>query len=371
MRIIAEREKIVAALDFVTGYADRRGNIPILECAKFTCGNDRVSVEATDLDKGARDTFDAHVDGEGCFCLDAALLLKAIKSTDATEIQIDAGDKEAQVRIGGKLKLKLSVLPAIDFPAMAFLNEETTCNFTLDANVFERHAKEIAFAISTEQARPSICGTHWSLHEGNLDLCATTGANLSLLSIPAPLKEMSPVIVPTTPLPEWEGEVQISVNENFIRFSSGRQIVGTKLIEGSYPDYRRILVDNPVRVSFDREDLQKSLGRMKLVSSKASPTVLIVGREGRATLSVSVGGQEVTDEIAYEGEDFQTTIVQSVIAPVIASFGCETIELRWLDHKTPISVHDPRDDSRLALVSPYSDVRILPYITSASAREAA
>lgn len=367
MKIIAEREKILSALEFVSKYADAKSRISILECVLFDAGERGVSVTGTDLDKGAIDSFEAHVDRTGAVCLNGTLLVKAIKSTDASEVQIDAGEKEAAIQIGGKLRLKLPILPDRDFPDLAFLTKETECNFTVDAGLLERHAKEVAFAESREtRARQSLLGTFWNIDHGTLDLCATDSKMLSVLSVPAPDKNIPSVIVPSLALPEWKDEISVSVSENFIRFSCGKQVVGSKLVEGTYPPYRRVIPDNPTKLLFDRDELASAIARMNIVGT---PNILFVGRDGKAVLSAIREGREITDEIAFDGDDFQICLAHPIIAPVVSSFHCETIEWRWADHTTSITIHNPHDDSRIAVAFPYSDARILQYITTA--REAA
>lgn len=366
MKFIAEREKIVAALDFVSKYADTKSRIPVLECINFCADEHGVSVTATDLDRGAIDRFAAHIDQPGTTVLNGALLAKAVKSTDASEVLVDVDGEEARVQIGGKLRLKLPVFSADDFPDLAILSKEAGCNFTVDAGLLKRHAKEVEFAESKEtRARQYLCGTRWALHNDLLDLCATDGVYFSLLSVPAPDRQMPAVTVPPIALPEWGGDVGISIDKAFIRFSCGHQTVATKLVEGNYPNYRSILPDNPARLLFDRAELSASLARMALVDSKYSPTVLFVGRDGRLSLSAISDGREINDEVAFDGDDFQISFVLSKIAPTISSFACETLEWRWADHATPVTIHDPRDDSRIACAMPYRDARVLPFISSA------
>lgn len=365
MKIIAEREKIVTALKFVSKYADAKSKILVLECVKFSADQNGVTVTATDLDKAATDLFGAHIDRPGSAVLNGALLAKAIDSTDASEVLIDVGEREAAIQIGNKLRLKLPVFPAGDFPDLAILTKGACSNFTIDASLLRRHASEVAFAESKEtRARQYLCGTRWAIHRGLLDLCATDGVYFSLLSVPAPDKQMPPVTVPPISLPDWVGSVDVSVDKAFARFTCGHQVVATKLVEGNYPDYRRALPENSVKLLFDRTELSSALARVALIDSHRSPTVLFVGRDGKLSLSAVSDGREINDEISFDGEDFQISFVLTRIAPTVSSFSCETIEWRWADHATPITIHDPRDDSRIACALPYRDARLSPFVAA-------
>lgn len=366
MKFMAEKERIEAALEFVSRYADARSRIPILETVKFDAGERGVSITATNLDQGAITSFDAHTMAPGIGCLNGSLLLKAMRGTDAADVQIEAEDGEAKVQIGKRVQIKLPVLPPEDFPECGFLASDADSNFTINASLLARHAAEVAFAESKEtRTRLYLCGTYWALRDdGMLDLVATDGVRLSLLSAAVSSWQIPSIIVPPLALPKWEGEVFVSASQNFVRFTRGRDIVATKLVDGSFPDYRRAIPDNPVKLLFDRKELNASLSRMALVGT--SPIVMFVGREGKATISTASiqDSTAITDEIIYDGDDFQISFAHTVIASVIQSFGSEMIEWRYADHATPATFHDPKDDGRLAVAFPYRDARLIPYIAT-------
>lgn len=362
MRFIAEKDRLLSALSFVSKYAEISGPIPILNTMKFEAGPETVSVTATDLDKAATDRLPARVEEDGALCLPGHLLLKAIKSTSATEVQISADEKVASIQIGARTKMNLPVLPASDFPDLPFLAKGTECNFDISAEVLNRHRTEVAFAESRD-LRIDIwsTGTCWEIDGGRLVLAATNRKMLSQLSFPAPASNLPRVIIPSIELPAWIGEVGVSVSKSFARFSCGHQVIATKLIDMEFPDYKRIIPNNPTILRFDRAELLASVNRVSLVSPKA--VILLVGRDGKATLSACDEGREISDEVAYDGEDFQIAISHKLLAPVLGSFDCETIEFRYADHATAPTVHDPADDCRLAVLWPYNDARLTPYIS--------
>lgn len=364
MKFIAERERILTALLFVGRYAEANDRIPVLSMVRFEASENGVSVMATDCQKAASDSFIAHVDRRGSICMSGALLVKAIKSTDATEVMIDASANEASIHIGGRLKLKLPVLPAGDFIIPPSLTNDASRNFTISPGLLKRHAKEVAFAETGrgEKDRFYLQGTCWEAQGTHLRLCATDGKILSLVTLPAPSSDPFRIIVPRIDLPEWGDDITVSVSDLFIRFACGKQVAATQLVEGSFPEFLRAIPNNPVKLLFDREELSAAVGRMALVGQGRGVVILFVGRDGKATLSASVDGREITDDVAYEGDDFQVAIAHQYISSVLGSFGSENIEWRVADHSTPITLHDPRDESRIAVAFPYRDHRIAQYL---------
>lgn len=373
MKFIAERDTLLSALSFVGKYTDAGSHIPILSSVKFDAGERGVLVCANDLEQSALDSFSAHVERPGALCLQTDALVKIIKSTDASEVLIDADDRQTKIQIGGRTRLTLAVLPAKDFPANPALNDEAECNFTIPAELFSRHAKEVSFALAKDDTGGHWAkGTLWEIGNGLLNLVGTDRVVLSRITVPAPAGQMPRIIVPAFILPEWSGDVSVSVSSNFIRFSCGRQIVASKLIAEQFPDYQRILPDNPNRLIFDRTPLQAAVNRMGFLNSRdrGARIILFVGRDGKLSMSVEGDGQEMTDEIPYDGPNFQIALSQRYLSQILASFDCETIEWRFLGHDANITIHDPEDDSRIVVAFPYRDSRLLPFI-SEKAPEAA
>lgn len=363
MKVIAERSAILGALSFVANYIDPSDRIPILAMVRFNAGETGVTVTATDCEKAASDAFAAHIQTAGSTCLPGAMLAKAIRSTDAAEVQIDAGDKEAVIQIGGRLRMKLPVLPAKDFPDMPMLSADGDCQFTIPAEVLSRHKREVAFAEGKGNAARWQHGTLWESTGEALQLCALDSVVLSRITVPVRIQDMPRVTVPATALPNWEGEVQVAASESFMRFSCGRQSVATKLLDAPFPEYQQIIPTHTSALRFDRAELLAAFHRMAILPNKGGVSVLIVGRDGSASVMVrSYDGREISDSVPYEGDDFQIAMQQRAMASVLDSMDCEIVEIMIGDHMQNITVHDRRDDSRIMLIAPYRDSRLADYL---------
>ncbi|WP_404927131.1 DNA polymerase III subunit beta [Mesorhizobium sp. ORM16] len=362
MKFTAERETILAALTFVGKYAASDNKIPIIADVLIKAKGSQVYFVATDLEQAAADSCPAEVQEPGVLCLPASLLLKAIKSSSG-EVSLSADDRQATVTIG-KSKFKMPVLPAADFPEMPMLTKDGDCAFAVDGAVLTRIGKAVAFSAEQPNGRYFLIGVSWRVHEGQLEFCATDGKKLSLMSVDAPhaAAAMPSVIVPIIDTPSWSGPVNVDASEAFVRFQSGNQTLASKLIEGTYPDYHRLIPKNSTSIILDRQELLASLGRVALVADAKEHSILFVGRDGKVTLSSVTATGEAVDEIAYHGDDFQIAVVHHVAVPILSSFDCETIELRYADHQTGITIHDPNDASRVTFAMPYRDSRLAEFV---------
>jgi DNA polymerase-3 subunit beta len=354
VKIVAERETILPALSFVEKYAAANSKIPVLADILIGAKDGSVSLTATDLDQSATDTIQADVQESGAILLPARTLLSAVKSASGADVSISSDDRQAII-VCGRSRFKFPVLPAADFPPLPMLTSDAATTFTIDA--LDKIGNRVLFAAEPDKGRYFLAGVSWRLNGEKIEFVATDGKKFSLMSIPTPTeaRDMPSVIVPRFDAPAWEGEVQVSISDLFIRYRHGSQVVASKLIEATYPDYHRLIPKNEAPLLFDRAELLAALGRMAIIASTGEHSVLFVGRDGKATISARSGENEVTDEIAYNGDDFQIAIIHHVITPILNSFDCETIEWRYADHQAGVTIHDPNDDSRIAFAMPFRD----------------
>jgi DNA polymerase-3 subunit beta len=366
VKFIAERSAILSALSFVEKYAETNKNIPILTHVKLLADDKGVSLVSTDLDLAARDRFAAHVERQGSVCLPARILLDAIKgSPTATEVLIDDDGKSATVLVGSKSRFKLLSLPATDFPEPRSLEIDTSCSFKLDAAILPRIAKEVAFACDVPPAKyPSCVGVSWQARNGHIEFAATDTAKLSMLRVLCAGADSMPDIVvpPITLPPSWTGEVGVGITENFIRFSCGNQVVATSLIDAKYLDYRRIIPTHEKRQLFDRAELVAAIGRVCLIGDSGKPSILLVGRDGKCSISTIYAQGEAHDDVAFDGDDFVAAFAHRVLAPCLASLTGETVEFQYHDHAAIMVIADPKDEARLLLAFPWRDARVSQYV---------
>lgn len=362
MRFIAERDTILAAMTFAAKYAMAGDKIPVLSDVLFVADGPTVTVTSTDLDRTARDSFDADIKSAGSACLPATLLLKAIKSSSGTEVEIVALENVATVTIG-RSRFSFPTLAADDFPEMRMLTSDAPCNFEIAADVIHRIKKEVEFATSDDAARYHLSGVSWKIGGRNIEFCATDGHKLAMAAAPAPTgsANLPHVIVPCFDIPAWQGDVRVSVSDLFIRLTCGRQTVASKLVEGTFPDYHRIIPRYETRLLMDRQELLQAITRATINADGRGHSILFVGRDGKISVLSSTKFGDIADVVPYEGDDFQMALASGVSASVLNSFDCEMVELRINDHECPATVHDPKDEFRVAVAMPMRDQRLREY----------
>lgn len=283
----AEKSALLSALETARGAIERRITIPILANILFDRGEDEkhLRLRATDLDIEITVLFPAAVDETfTAFTVPALTLHSIVKSINGTEITVTPAPKQqhgmADIIVkSGRSRFRLPVLPASDFPALPTISTEP---FEIGAQPFRQALSEIAFAISTEETRYYLNGVFVHRRKDDIALVATDGHRLAVRVInsgTAPA-ELPPAIIPAktvglliSNLPET-GEVSLAISDSRIAVAYGNVLISSKLIDGTYPDYARIIPTAlPNSVLADRRQLADSVKRTGLVSSRKTHPV--------------------------------------------------------------------------------------------------
>ena len=363
MKFTCEKAAIRSAVSLVAKYADTRGHIPIIGHLLVKAEGDQVSVTATDLDKAATAIFPAKIEVEGSACIIADTVERATAQFTGSEFSLTVADDWATV-VSGKARLKSPTLPTTDFPTeLAMLNGEANCCFSLPADLLESVWKRVGFAIGKDLSRPYLQGVLAAREGDKLQFVATDGKQLSVLETSAPegVGILPEGCIPLIQFPDWKGDVEVQFGETFARFTASGVTIATKLLETGFPDFwRRAIPDNEKSLIFDREELAKCAARVSIniTGIRGSNSILMVGRDGVATLSTENKKGEVSDQIAYDGDDFEIAFTGSILRPALAALDCETLEFLCGDSGATGLFRKPNDDTHRIALWPYRDHRL-------------
>lgn len=270
------RGALLPALKAVNRAVEKRNTIPILGNVLITAENDHLMVTGTNLDLEVRAS--AVTPGLGTivpFTMPSGLLHDAVsKFSDGADVKFDGDEAHMNVS-AGRSRFRLQVLPASDFPEMSA--GEFTHHFTLAGSELANALSKVSFAISTEETRYYLNGIYLHRTDEHMALVATDGHRLALVKLAPPEGSdgMPGVIVPRAAvgllrhLVTGDGEISVSLSDRKIRFvTPGNVVITTKLIEGTYPDYERVIpARNDKSYTIERDALSAALGRVMTLSS--------------------------------------------------------------------------------------------------------
>ena len=360
MQLTIERAALLKALGHVQSVVERRNTIPILSNVLLSAGRDGVSFSATDLDMEIVDEAEATVNNQGQITAPAHTLYEIVrKLPDGADVELSyAGDDPRLSVSAGRSRFNLPVLPAGDFPVMS--SEGLSARYTVMKEDLVRLIDKTRFAVSTEETRYYLNGLY--LHtvvengEPKLRAVATDGHRLALAEMPAPEGAAgSPgVIVPRKTIDQvrrlldaGSGPVDIQVSAAKIRFEVGRASLTSKVIDGSFPDYVRVIPkDNQRLLLVDNGVFAQAVDRVSTISAEKSRSVKLAVDPGKITLTVRnmEAGQAVEElEVDYDDEGFEIGFNARYLLDVAGQITGEQAELRFADPASPTLVLDPAD----------------------------
>jgi DNA polymerase-3 subunit beta len=360
MQLTIERTALLKALGHVQSVVERRNTIPILSNVLLSAGRNGLSFAATDLDMEMMDETEAVVNVQGQITAPAHTLYEIVrKLPDGADVELRyAGDDPRLAVSAGRSRFNLPVLPAGDFPVMS--SEGLSVRYTLMKEDLARLIDKTRFAISTEETRYYLNGLY--LHvvsdggEAKLRAVATDGHRLALAEMAAPEGAAGGpgVIIPRKTidqvrrlLEDGSGPVEIHVSAAKIRFEFGRAALTSKVIDGSFPDYMRVIPrDNDRILLVDNGVLASAVDRVSTISAEKSRSVKLAVEPGRVVLTVRnmEAGQAVEEiEVDYHAETFEIGFNARYLMDVTGQIGGENAELRFADPASPTLVLDPTD----------------------------
>jgi DNA polymerase-3 subunit beta len=315
MRVTVERSALLRSLGHVHRVVERRSTIPILSNVLMRAEGAMIRLKATDLDLEVAESLPAEVGQRGSTTVPAYMLYDIVrKLPEGAQISLETTGDAAQMQLrSGRSRFMLQALPETDFPDITA--GEMSHKFSIGAANFKRLIDKTQFAISTEETRYYLNGIYFhAIESGGVSVIravATDGHRLARVETPAPqgAQGMPGIIVPRKAVNEIqkllegiEGEASLELSASKIRVSVGDVVLTSKLIDGTFPDYQRVIpAGNDKELVVERADFIAAVDRVSTISSERGRAVKLALVEGKLTLSVTnPDSGSATEEITVD-----------------------------------------------------------------------
>ena len=369
MKFSIERAQLLKAMAQAQSVVERRNTIPILANVLIEAEGSDVSFRATDLDIEVVDKVPAMVERAGATTVSATLLHEIVrKLPDGALINLSADSAAGRLTVtAGRSNFSLATLPKEDFPVMA--SSEYASNFTAKAPELRRLFDKSKFAISTEETRYYLNGVYMHVAESDggprLRCVATDGHRLARIDAPLPdgAADMPGVIVPRKTVGELrklldddEAEIAVSVSETKVRFATPVVTLTSKVIDGTFPDYTRVIPQgNTRRMEVDAADFAQAVDRVATVSSERSRAVKMQLDEDRVILSVNApdaGAAEEELAVAYADEKLEIGFNAKYLLEIANQVDRENAVFLFNSSGDPTLMREGDDESAVYVVMP-------------------
>ncbi len=369
MKLVIERAVLLKALAPIQSVVERRGTIPILANVKLDAAAGQLSLTATDMDIAIVERVKADIDTPGSTTVPAHMFYEIVrKLPDGSNIQLSLGGKDGKLAISaGQSKFSLAALPIDDFPVMA--EGDLAHSFAITPAECKALLEKTRFAISTEETRYYLNGVY--LHAANnqgaavLRAVATDGHRLARMEVGLPegAEQIPGVIIPRKTVGELyklveEGgeKVEISLSESKIRFAVGDAVLVSKLIDGTFPDYERVIpTGNDKVMEVDGKEFARAVDRVSVITSEKSRGIKLALSGSKITLSASSAEQGTASEelsVSYGADPVEIGFNSRYLLDMMGQVEGDTAQFVFADSNSPTIVRDPADVGALYVIMP-------------------
>ena len=369
MKVTVERAQLMKSLGHVHRVVERRNTIPILGNVLVKADKSRLSLKATDLDLEVIETLPAEVATAGSTTVPAHMFYDIVrKLPDGSQIVLEAtGDRAVLAIRAGRSRFTLQTLPESDYPDLAA--GEMTHAFALGAIDMKKLIDKTQFAISTEETRYYLNGIYLhaagSAKAATLRAVATDGHRLAQVDLPLPqgASGMTGVIVPRKTVGEVqrliednEASVSIELSQGKIRFTIGDVVLTSKLIDGTFPDYARVIPqNNDKELVVDKKDFEAAVDRVSTISSERGRAVKLALSAGKLVLSVTnpdSGSATEELEVEYAADALDIGFNSRYLLDIAAQLDGEAAILKLADPGSPTLIQDKESQNALYVLMP-------------------
>lgn len=369
MKFTIERSVLLKTLSHVQSIVEKRNTIPVLSNVKIEAMEDGISFKATDMDTEITEVVDAKTTETGATTAPAHMLYDIVrKLSDGSDVDIIFPDEKGQLSIAsGKSKFALSTIGVEDFPVIS--GDRLPVNFSMAKEELKDVIDRTKFAVSTEETRYYLNGIYvHAKNEGEakvLRVVATDGHRLACVESPLPqgAESMNGVIIPRKTVGEVRKllddtkaeNIAVSLSENKIRFTMEDVTLTSKLIDGTYPDYERVIpTDNDKVLELGVKPLAEAVDRVSVVAERTRAIKMITAPNHITitTSSPDLGSAQEEVEAKYDSESLEIGYNFRYLLDILAEVKGETVRISFADGSSPSVIHDTSDASAIYVLMP-------------------
>jgi len=364
MKATIERATLLKSLGHVQSVVERRNTIPILSNVLIEARDDgSIRLMATDLDLQVDESVPANVGQAGATTISAHTFFDIVrKLPEGSQVELSAAEGKMQV-VAGRSRFNLSTLPRDDFPVIA--EGELPTRFELPAATLRQIIEKTRFAISTEETRYYLMGIFLHVVDDQLRAAATDGHRLARITVAKPdgADGMPDVIVPRKCvqelyrlLEELEGTVEVSLSPTKVRFGLGSAVLTSKLIDGTFPDYNRVIpTGNDKLLKLDPKSFSAGVDRVSTIASEKTRAVKMSVDRDKVTLSVtSPENGLATEELAadYGSDGLEIGFNARYLLDILSEIDGDTVEVHLADAAAPTLLRENDKSNALYVLMP-------------------
>ncbi len=368
MKLIIERANLLKSLAHVQGVVERRNAIAILSNVLLDAKEGKLSLTTTDMDLAMVEDVAVEVIQPGAVTAPALTLYDIVrKLPEGAQIEFDAGEDGQLLVKAGRSQFRLSTLPVEDFPVMS--EGDLPSAFRISAEALRTLIDRSRFAMSTEETRYYLNGIYLHAAEADgapvLRAVATDGHRLARIEIALPdgAQGMPGIIIPRKTVAELAklidevgGDVEVALSDSKIRFAFDGGVLTSKLIDGTFPDYGRVIPEaNDKLLEVECKGFSEAVDRVSTISTEKSRAIKLALNDGALVLSAtSPDNGSASEELAvtFGADGLEIGFNSRYLLDITHQIEGDTAQFVLADASSPAVIRDAKDTSALYVLMP-------------------
>ena len=364
MKFSIPRDALLKPLNLVAGVVERRHTLPILSNVMLVLEGDQLSITGTDLEVElvGRVALEQAPTSGGEITVPARKLADICKSLpDGSDIEFTVADDRVTVR-AGRSRFSLSAIAAADFPNVE--QGPGSQSFVVKQGDLKRLIERTSFAMAQQDVRYYLNGMLWEVDTGYLRMVATDGHRLAMCTLEAPIEasQILQVILPRKGVIELsrllineDQDVEVVIGSNHIRATTADFTFTSKLVDGKFPDYDRVLPKQSTKAIYgSRDELRHAFARTAILSNEKYRGVRLLLSDGTLKIVANNPEQEEAEEtvsVDYAGESLEIGFNVSYLLDVMSVLSGEKIKLSLSDaNSSALLEESEQGDSRYVVM---------------------
>jgi len=368
MKFLIKRSSIFKSISHLQGIVDKKNTLPILSNILIEAKDNNLILSSTDMDISIVEKLNCNVLEEGATTINSQIFYDILRKLDEnTEVEIISNDGKLLTLRANDSRFSLACLPKEDFPIIDKNSEGS--NIRMNSKVLFKLIEKTKFAISNEETRYFLNGLYFNIHDENnktiVTLVGTDGHRLAKSShiLEQNLDNVSGVIIPKKTiyelsklLADTDKDIEIIISSTKIIFIISNLVFISKLIDGSFPDYKRVIPnDNKNLLEVNREKLLAAVDRVSTIANEKSPVIKFKLLKDILNLNtINTENSTATEDIdlIYSGDEFEIGFNSKYIMDIINNLEDETIFINLKDGSSPVTAKEKSNANLVYVLMP-------------------
>lgn len=360
MKLQVTQENLNRALGSVARVANSRGTLPILANVLIKTSNNRLSLSATNLDIAIKHYIGAKVKNEGSITVPARLMQDFVGSLPEGVIGLDLQETKLHVTTD-QYQSVVNGIVADDFPVMPAISKGKT--WTIAGNLFRRALQQVVFAASNDETRPVLTGVFLETVDGKLYMAATDSYRLTEKRLGTNKQDIQ-LLIPASAMQELlriigddDEEIQVTHDDQQVLFKTGDIELVTRLVDGKYPDYRKLIPEKfATQATLKRADLASVTKVSSLFARESAGSVTITIDEGDQELSIHSVASQLGENTAKASAKIKgngsITLNSRYLLDALGALSGDDVEFGFNGKLEPTLIRDPKTPDYRHVIMP-------------------